>query len=249
MKTPFILVLPGTVALAASDDTFFETRIRPVLVEHGYECHSVEAGKSKGGLQLDTREGIRTGGDTGPAVVPGASVGNLVDHLLESRGFAGRWGRHWLNVARYAETTGGDMNPSNASTLINAPDAWELSTVAPRMDPAEWQRKKTQLYGLIKQRDAALASRRPGARSSEGSSERTGFEVVCIITQSKRIQVELDACHPDGSPKPRVIGVLNKPTTAPPVERSARRMGGDDLTSWTAICRALFGSADFLFIN
>ena len=30
---------------------------------------------------------------------------------------------------------------------------------------------------------------------------------------------------------------------------AARRIGGDDLTTWTAICRALFGSADFLFLN
>jgi uncharacterized membrane protein len=50
---------------------FFESRIRPVLAEHCYRCHSAEAakaGKLKGGLQLDTRAGIRAGGETGPAV-------------------------------------------------------------------------------------------------------------------------------------------------------------------------------------
>lgn len=56
----------------------FESRIRPVLVEHCYECHSVEADKSKGGLLLDSREGIRTGGDTGPSIVPG----NVEESLL-----------------------------------------------------------------------------------------------------------------------------------------------------------------------
>jgi hypothetical protein len=30
---------------------------------------------------------------------------------------------------------------------------------------------------------------------------------------------------------------------------AARKIGGDDLKAWTSICRALFGSADFLFIN
>jgi mono/diheme cytochrome c family protein len=62
------------VAFAADDApsvAFFESKIRPVLADHCYECHSVETGKSKGGLLLDTRQGIRTGGDTGPAVVPG----------------------------------------------------------------------------------------------------------------------------------------------------------------------------------
>src|SRR6266545_1093183 len=52
----------------------FESKIRPVLVKECYQCHSAEAAKNKklrGGLLLDTREGIRKGGDGGPAVVPG----------------------------------------------------------------------------------------------------------------------------------------------------------------------------------
>jgi len=63
---------------AADGVAFFESKIRPVLVEHCYECHSVEAGKSKGGLMLDTKHGIRTGGDTGPAVVPGDAAKSLL---------------------------------------------------------------------------------------------------------------------------------------------------------------------------
>src|SRR4051812_36253173 len=74
---PFVCyaALIWTVKAAAADDpaatAFFESKIRPVLVKNCYECHSIESGKSKGGLQLDSKQGIRTGGDTGPAVVPG----------------------------------------------------------------------------------------------------------------------------------------------------------------------------------
>jgi hypothetical protein len=50
---------------------FFETRIRPVLVERCYKCHSQQAAKVKGGLRLDSRKGLLQGGDSGPAVVPG----------------------------------------------------------------------------------------------------------------------------------------------------------------------------------
>ncbi|MEW6305676.1 MAG: DUF1553 domain-containing protein [Verrucomicrobiota bacterium] len=50
---------------------FFEKKIRPVLAKSCYSCHSADAEKIKGGLVLDTREGIRKGGDTGPSVVPG----------------------------------------------------------------------------------------------------------------------------------------------------------------------------------
>ncbi len=50
---------------------FFETKIRPVLAENCYSCHSAKAEKVKGGLKLDTREGTLKGGDTGPALVSG----------------------------------------------------------------------------------------------------------------------------------------------------------------------------------
>lgn len=64
--------------VTAEDAAFFESKIRPVLVKHCYECHSTEAGKAKGGLKVDTREAIRTGGDSGPAVVPGDVKGSLI---------------------------------------------------------------------------------------------------------------------------------------------------------------------------
>src|SRR5262245_28667040 len=58
---------------------FFEKKVRPVLVEHCYQCHSIEAGKKKrGGLLLDSRERARKGGDTGPAVVPGKPAESLM---------------------------------------------------------------------------------------------------------------------------------------------------------------------------
>ncbi|MGO9464232.1 MAG: DUF1549 domain-containing protein [Isosphaeraceae bacterium] len=50
---------------------FFETKIRPVLVTTCSKCHARSAEKVKGGLLVDSREGLREGGDTGPAVVPG----------------------------------------------------------------------------------------------------------------------------------------------------------------------------------
>lgn len=66
---------PRAVGQEAGQVDFFERKIRPVLIEHCYRCHSAEsakAGKLKGGLQLDSRDGIRAGGDSGPAVVPGS---------------------------------------------------------------------------------------------------------------------------------------------------------------------------------
>ena len=49
---------------------FFEKKIRPVLVENCYKCHSAKSEKVKGELLLDTKAGARNGGESGPAVVP-----------------------------------------------------------------------------------------------------------------------------------------------------------------------------------
>ena len=71
----------------ADQIAFFESKIRPVLVESCYECHSAGAKKIKGGLVLDSRAGVRKGGDTGPAITPGDPDASLliqaVRHLSE----------------------------------------------------------------------------------------------------------------------------------------------------------------------
>lgn len=68
-------------ALAANGEDggeFFEKRIRPVIVEQCYECHSSSAKKVKGGLRVDSREALLAGGDSGPAIVPGAPEKSLL---------------------------------------------------------------------------------------------------------------------------------------------------------------------------
>src|SRR3982750_3117397 len=68
--------LAGTVCPAAPPESspeelaFFEKKIRPVLVANCYQCHSAQAAQVKGGLVLDTREGVQRGGDSGQGVIP-----------------------------------------------------------------------------------------------------------------------------------------------------------------------------------
>ncbi len=79
-----VLTLLGpiqTVRAADKNDAgieFFESKIRPVLVERCYKCHSGEGKKQKGGLALSTRESLRKGGDSGPAIVPGKPEASLL---------------------------------------------------------------------------------------------------------------------------------------------------------------------------
>lgn len=60
-----------------ADAAFFERKIRPMLVDHCYGCHSADT-KVAGGLRVDDRHGLLEGGDTGPAVVPGDPAMSLI---------------------------------------------------------------------------------------------------------------------------------------------------------------------------
>ena len=68
-----------TIAAAQSSEIeFFEKKIRPVLVEQCYACHSAKIETPMGGLRLDSREGVRQGGASGPAIMPGVPAQSLL---------------------------------------------------------------------------------------------------------------------------------------------------------------------------
>ncbi|MCA9132965.1 MAG: PSD1 domain-containing protein [Planctomycetales bacterium] len=64
--------------MTAADLEYFEKKVRPLLHEHCYSCHSAEAETLQGGLRLDTRAGLHGGGDSGPSVVPGQAEASLL---------------------------------------------------------------------------------------------------------------------------------------------------------------------------
>lgn len=63
---------------------FFEKHIRPILVQHCFECHGPE--KTKGGLRLDSRAGWSAGGDSGPAIIPGKPDDSLLIQAIRYGG-------------------------------------------------------------------------------------------------------------------------------------------------------------------
>ena len=73
----FTLAL-STNWLIGNTNTFFESKVRPILSEKCYECHSASANKSKGGLRLDHINLILKGGDSGPALVIGKPLESLI---------------------------------------------------------------------------------------------------------------------------------------------------------------------------
>lgn len=67
-----LIYITGSLrAQSSPQEAFFESRIRPLLIEHCYECHSADAvakNELKGGLLLDSAESMRQGGDSGSAI-------------------------------------------------------------------------------------------------------------------------------------------------------------------------------------
>jgi mono/diheme cytochrome c family protein len=69
----------GAASAADANDTkfspeqieFFEKHVRPVLIERCFECHSSDAEDVEAGLLIDSRQALLTGGESGPAIVPG----------------------------------------------------------------------------------------------------------------------------------------------------------------------------------
>lgn len=73
----FLLQIPRVQGADANEgNEFFEKKIRPLLVEHCFKCHSGD--KKKGNFQLDQRERLLSGGDNGPAIIPGEPEKSLL---------------------------------------------------------------------------------------------------------------------------------------------------------------------------
>ena len=74
---------PPSVQSASSPISrdFFEQKIRPILAQDCFDCH-LSSGPRKGGLALDDRQGLLTGGDSGPSIIPGNPDQSLLIQLI-----------------------------------------------------------------------------------------------------------------------------------------------------------------------
>ncbi len=76
MKPLYCLVaLLGSATFARADSEFFESRIRPLLAQKCYSCHTTS---KLGDLRLDSREAMLKGGKSGPVLVPGKAEASLI---------------------------------------------------------------------------------------------------------------------------------------------------------------------------
>lgn len=87
MLPALLAVVVCTVSAMAQDSAqklaFFESRIRPLLVERCYSCHGADTAEA--GLRLDVRSGWERGGQRGPAIVPGDPSVSLLMRMVQGK--------------------------------------------------------------------------------------------------------------------------------------------------------------------
>ncbi len=156
---------------------FFENRIRPLLVDHCYECHSQDAAKPAGHLLLDSRAGIIKGGMTEPAIIPEDPDNSLLmkavshtnpdlkmppDEKLSDQQISdlATWIRMKAPDPRLEDT----VAAVKAKTEINweqARDFWSLrplgSAVPPEVANAAWPANPIDRFVLSKLESAGVA--------------------------------------------------------------------------------------------
>ena len=213
----FLFTAPAfaaTDAPASADEfAFFEKRIRPVLVERCYECHSVESGKAKGGLRVDSRDALRRGGETRPAIVPGDVDKSL---LIEAIRYANQdmkmppKGRLSESVVADFETwvrmnapDPRDEAPALAAAGPSAPSRvttnhWAFepphAVTPPQVKRAKWVRSPIDAFVLAKL-EAAKLSPAPAAEKAT-LLRRVTFDLIGLPPTPE----EVDAFVADKSP-------------------------------------------------
>jgi hypothetical protein len=200
----------------ASGLYFFESRIRPVLVEKCYRCHSGDAQKLKAGLLLDSRAGIRKGGRSGAAVVPGdldasllfqaISGSGLVESMPPGDKLAGAVTadfRRWIQMGAPDPRESADAR----SHVVPAPrdaksrDWWSLRPISrpaiPALEPtrAVWARTPIDAFILAKLREHGLSPAPEASRST--LIRRLSFDLLGLPPSHAEVQRFLRDDAPD----------------------------------------------------
>ncbi|MBI3822850.1 MAG: PSD1 domain-containing protein, partial [Planctomycetes bacterium] len=189
-----LLAVPG-LAFAGNDPKgieFFEAKIRPVLSKYCYECHSASAKKLKADLLLDSKAGMLTGGDHGPALVPGKAKDSLLIKALEHAGpkmpsqsvklpkeiiadFA-----KWIDMGAPDPRDGKIVTKKKTYDIEKARDYWAFKPLGnvspPLVKTGTWTRTPIDRYILAKLEEKGLTPNGPLA--AERLLRRAHFDLT-----------------------------------------------------------------------
>ena len=187
----------------AAREAFFESKIRPILATHCYECHSSVRGSSEGGLQLDSRDGILSGGERGMAIVAGrpekSRLLDAIRHQAEDLHMPPRGPRlsdavisrfeKWIREGAFIPLAPPAEYSGDGKTARVAGKHWAYGPVQPQAPPkvaVDWCRNR--IDGFI-----AAGHQKHGLRASADASmptllRRLHFDLVGLPPSPQDIQ-------------------------------------------------------------
>lgn len=129
----------GQRAFTQEQIDFFENRIRPILIEHCYECHSGGSKSIQAKLRLDSRELAIEGGDSGTAIVPGKPQESLMVSAVSWKGLEMPPDRK-LKDEQIADLT--------KWVQIGAPWGRDLGGSIPKNNPYDWNKWRSEHWAF-----------------------------------------------------------------------------------------------------
>jgi hypothetical protein len=203
---------------SAEQTEFFEKKVRPVLAESCFKCHSDKV-KVRGGLRLDSRAAILKGGDNGPAIVPGSPEksrlieavsyknseltmppkGKLPGPVLADLSAWVKMGAPWPN-------DGGDTGTAKTSSFDlagrkRAHWCWQpvRPQTAPAVKDAAWPRGPVDRFILAKLEEKGLHPAAPADRRT--LLRRVTFDLTGLPPTPEEIDAFLADRSPDAYSK------------------------------------------------
>lgn len=215
---PLVFALSGTQLHAQGVDPrqveFFERRIRPVLAESCYSCHSEEARKNKklrGGLLLDSRAAMVQGGDSGPVLVPGKAKDSLLFKSLLHVGETkmppkGKLSaeviahfEHWINSGAADPRTDIAMPTQKGIDFEAARRFWSLQPVRdlapPPVKDASWPRGPIDRFVLARLEKEGLKP--VGDADRNALIRRVFFDLIGLPPTSEQVEAFARDERPD----------------------------------------------------
>ncbi|WDQ18492.1 DUF1549 domain-containing protein [Rhodopirellula sp. P2] len=229
-----LAVLTGCFAVFASADEateesfdFFEARIRPVLIEHCYECHAAESEELGGSLRLDVKAGWEVGGDSGPAIRPGDPAASEL-----------------MAAIRYESS---EMPPAGKlpDNIVRDFEKWIRGGAAdPRLmdDGEEWASSQTKSFDWEQARE--FWAFQPPQSSVSPAAFDSGSAIDAFVQE--RMTAEGLTATPIATPSVRLRRLAFDLTGLPPDPETLRRFQADPSDAhWERLVNRYLSSPQF----
>lgn len=187
---------------------FFENEIRPILIEHCYECHSVDSDTAEGGLFLDNRDGWSNGGDSGPTIVPGDPDSSLLMEAVSYKNIDlqmppdGKLSAEQVELLR-TWIEAGAHDPRTAESALSAKEVFDLderredhwcwrpiaATTPPQVD-SDWPQKEIDAFILNRLQENKLTPASPADKRT--LLRRMTFATIGLPPTPSEIRAYLD---------------------------------------------------------